>query len=164
MTYTVSRNNHILPLSLWELQASDLILATDQRFYPITNFPELRPYFPQLFHPLTAPAAIPDILRGLGTVLVIGVGIYFLTVVAAALLAPQRNDEPLPKKDRKYIRERDGEICFYCWSFAPSGHVDHRVSRVNGGSNDYYNLAWACAPCNLSKGPMNDTEFLALFQ
>lgn len=164
MTYTVSKNNYILALSLWKLQANDLILATDQRFYPITNFPELRPYFPQLFPPLPTPLTVPDILRGLSTVFVIGVGIYFLTVVAAALLATQRNDEPLTQKDRKYIRARDGDICFYCWSYAPSGHVDHRVSRANGGSNDYGNLAWACAPCNWSKGAMNDTAFLDLFQ
>jgi len=161
--YTVSRNNSILALSLWELQASDLILATDQRFYPIANFPELKPYFPQLPPPLIAPLTASDMLRGLGTILIIGVGIYFLSVVVA-LLAPQRNDAPLTQKDRKYIRERDGEICFYCISYAPGGHIDHRVSRANGGSNDYDNLAWACARCNCSKGAMNDTEFLALFQ
>ena len=44
------------------------------------------------------------------------------------------------------------------------GHVDHRISRANGGSNDYANLTWACAPCNWSKGVMNDTEFLDLLQ
>lgn len=159
MTYTVLRNNCRLEVTLWEVQVNDLVLATDQMFYPIANFPELSPYFPQLFSPST----VPNILRGLGTVFVIGVSIYLLTVLVAALLAPQRNDEPLTQKDRKYIRERDGEICFYCWGYAPSGHVDHRISRANGGSNDYGNLAWACAPCNLSKGAMNDTEFLALF-
>jgi hypothetical protein len=164
MTYTVSRNNSILVLSLCELQAGDLILATDQRFYPIANFPELRPYFPELPPPSLASLTAPDILRSLSTVFIIGIGIYFLSVVADALLAPQRNDEPLTQRDRKYIRERDGSSCYYCLTYSPYGHVDHRVSRANGGSNNYDNLVWACAPCNCSKGALNDTEFLALFQ
>lgn len=63
----------------------------------------------------------------------------------------------------EYIRERDEEVCLYCEVYAPNGHVDHRTSRANGGSNDFDNLAWACAPCNWSKGAMNDTDFMSLF-
>jgi hypothetical protein len=111
-----------------------------------------------------APPPVSDILRDLGTILLVGVGIYVAIGVVAALLAPQRNNEPLTKSDRNYIRARDGEICLYCRIYAPGGHVDHRVSRANGGSNDYDNLAWACVSCNCSKGALNDSEFMALFQ
>jgi 5-methylcytosine-specific restriction endonuclease McrA len=98
----------------------------------------------------------------LGAVLVIGAGVC-LAAAVASLLGPQYNDEPLTRGTRKFIRERDGETCFYCWVYAPNGHVDHRISRARGGSNDPDNLAWACAPCNWSKGTMSDTEFLSLF-
>jgi hypothetical protein len=159
MSYTVLRGDNSLDVSLSELQSGDLVLATDQRFYPVSSFRELRPCFPQ-----SPPPSTSDMLRDLGVTLLVILIICLLGAVTVALMAPRRSDEPLTKKDRKYIRQRDGETCFYCFSYAPYGHVDHRVSRANGGSNDYDNLTWACASCNLSKGPMNDTEFLALFQ
>jgi hypothetical protein len=164
MTYTVLRINNLLVVQQWELKATDLVQATDQRFYPVTAFPELMPLFPQLTPPPVATPTFSDILCDLGKIFLVGVGIYVVIGAVAALLTPQRNDEPLTQKDRKYIRGRDSEICFYCTAYAPSGHVDHRISRANGGGNDYGNLAWACAPCNWSKGAMNDTDFMALFQ
>lgn len=159
MTYTVLRNNNTLAVSLEELQADDLVQAADQNFYPITAFPTLQSFFPQLPTPTSC-----DFLHHIRIILIICICILLIAGAAAFLLTPQYNDEPLTQKDRKYIRERDGEICFYCLTYAPRGHVDHRVSRANGGSNDYDNLTWACARCNCSKGAMNDTEFLALFQ
>jgi hypothetical protein len=160
----VLRNGSRRDVALWELQASDLVLATDQRFHPIVDFPDLRQYFPQLAPPLIGQLTVSDILLGIGTIFIVGAGVCLLSAAAIALFTPERNDVPLTRKDRAYIRERDGEFCFYCETHAPGGHVDHRVSRANGGGNDYDNLAWACAPCNWSKGAMNDTEFLTLLQ
>lgn len=159
MTYTVFRNNSRFEVPLWELRADDFVLAADQRFYPLASFPELRWLFPQ---PPPLPT-LSDILVGLGTVLVIGAGVCLVAAAAASLFVPERNDEPLTRSMRKYIRERDNETCVYCWVWAPGGHVDHRISRARGGGNDPDNLAWACAPCNCSKGAMSDTEFLSLF-
>jgi hypothetical protein len=160
MTYTVLRDGAWLTLQQWELSATDLVQAMDQEFYPVTAFPELRPLFLQQ----PAPSPFSDLLRDLGTIFLVGFGIYVAVGALAALLGPQYNDQPLTKSDRNYIRVRDNEVCFYCGIYAPGGHVDHRTSRANGGSNDYNNLAWACVSCNCSKGALNDTEFMALFQ
>lgn len=163
MPYTVLRDGSRIAVPLWALKVDDLILAVDDRFYSVAAFPELRQHFPQLPSPVLSPPSLPDFLRDLGTVLFIGAGICFAAEVIASLFAPQRNDLPLTRSMRNYIRERDGEICLYCEVSAPDGHVDHRVSRSNGGSNDFDNLAWACAPCNWSKGAMNDGDFISLF-
>ena len=163
MIYTVLRNNCRFNVPSWELQPSDLVLGEDQFFYSLDSFPELR----GLFHQPSPTPQLPtlsDALLDLGIVLVIGAGICIVVAAVASLFAPQYNDEPLTKSMRKYIRERDNETCAYCWIHAPNGHVDHRISRACGGSNDPDNLAWACAPCNWSKGTRCDTEFLSLFE
>lgn len=162
MTYTVLRNNCRFVVPWWELQPSDLVLAADQFFYPLASFPELRELFPQPSPPPQQPT-LSDILLGLGTILVIGAGVCLVVAAVASLFGPPYNDEPLTRSMKNYIRERDNETCFYCWIPAPNGHVDHRISRARGGSNDPENLAWACAPCNWSKGTRSDTEFLSLF-
>lgn len=164
MTYTVLRNNYLMFVQPWGLTATDLVQATDQKFYPVANFPELRPLFPELSLPILTTPSFSDVLRDLGSVFLIGASIFVALGTIAALFVSQYNDESLTKRDRNYIRARDGEICFYCTTYAPDGHVDHRVSRANGGSNDYDNLTWSCAPCNLSKGSLNDNEFMAFFQ
>ena len=163
MNYTVLRDNCWLDVQFWQVQANDLVLAVDQKLYPVVNFPELRPLFPHLEAPIILPT-LSDILRDLGKIFLVGFGICVTIGAVASLLVPQRNDEPLTRRDRDYIRWRDGEVCFYCNVRAPNGHVDHRISRANGGGNDYDNLTWACASCNCSKRAMNDTEFLALFR
>jgi hypothetical protein len=164
MTYTVFRNSVWLNVPFWQLTASDLVLATDQRLHPVVDFPELRPLFPQLEAPPIALPNLSDILSGLGKVFLVGLTICTVVEAIISLLGPQRNDEPLTRSDRKYIRWRDNEICFYCNVYAPNGHVDHCISRANGGSNDYDNLAWSCVSCNCSKGAMDDTEFMFLIQ
>lgn len=163
MTYTVLRNNCRVVVPWWELQPSDLVLAADQFFYPLASFQELRELFPQSSLP-PQPPTLSDILVGLGTVLIVGAGVCLAVAAVASLFGPQYNDEPLTRGMRNYIRERDNENCFYCWIHAPNGHVDHRTSRACGGSNDPDNLAWACAPCNWSKGTRCDTEFLSQFE
>jgi len=76
-----------------------------------------------------------DVLLGLGLRVVLFGGIVVVAEILNEIFSPTRNDEPLAPTMRRYIRERDGEICFYCEEYAPGGHVDHRVSRANGGSN-----------------------------
>jgi hypothetical protein len=59
--------------------------------------------------------------------------------------------------------------CVYCGVFMDpfdrSGgigfHVDHAVSRLNGGTNDLSNLVPSCAVCNITKGGQNADEFLS---
>ena len=51
---------------------------------------------------------------------------------------------------RQEVLERDAFICQYCG--APAEHVDHILPVCQGGTDNYQNLASACAPCNLKKG------------
>lgn len=48
--------------------------------------------------------------------------------------------------------ERDGWACVYCDAPSDDLHCDHLVPLARGGSNAAFNLATACASCNLSKG------------
>jgi len=55
---------------------------------------------------------------------------------------------------RLKILKRDFYTCQYCGAHG-SGielHVDHKVPRVLGGSDDDSNLVTACQKCNLKKG------------
>jgi HNH endonuclease/uncharacterized protein DUF1883 len=72
-----------------------------------------------------------------------------------------RNTEPLDRGKRLRVYVRDGGVCTYCGTAVAPGefHVDHSVSRKNGGTNHLNNLRTACAPCNLSKGGLNARQF-----
>jgi hypothetical protein len=72
-----------------------------------------------------------------------------------------RNTEPLDGATRLRVYYRDGGVCTYCGVTVGPGeyHVDHSVSRRNGGTNHLNNLRTACAPCNLSKGGLNARQF-----
>ena len=61
--------------------------------------------------------------------------------------------EPVSFADKEYVSVRDGWQCVYCgrWVTRRSRHIDHRVSRINGGTNHVNNLCVACVFCNLSK-------------
>lgn len=107
---------------------------------------------------------VAEILCALGLGVIIGGALVLTTVALVELLRPRRNNVPLTTKERRFIRERDSEICFYCGDYAPDGHVDHRVSRANNGGNEPENLTWACGFCNCSKGALNDTEYIALLE
>lgn len=75
--------------------------------------------------------------------------------------ARPRNTEPLDRAKRLRVYSRDGGVCTYCGVAVAPGefHVDHSVSRKNGGTNHLNNLRTACAPCNLSKGGLNARQF-----
>jgi hypothetical protein len=58
---------------------------------------------------------------------------------------------------RDEVRRRAGERCEYChfpdYALDLPYHVEHVVATSHGGSDRLANLAWACARCNLRKGP-----------
>lgn len=59
----------------------------------------------------------------------------------------------MKKSLRISILARDNFTCQYCGRRAPDVelHVDHIISRYDGGSNHPSNLAAACRDCNLGK-------------
>ena len=81
---------------------------------------------------------------------------------------------------RTRLRERDGDLCFYCGSmmlFEPTWRktgsrpfrvhpaneatVEHLVDRQHGGSNDLTNLVLACKGCNNGRNYMGLAEKLS---
>lgn len=158
MNYTILRNNNQVTVNLWNLRSDDLVLAQNGYFYPVYSFPRLSQYFPK------PQLSFSESLVAFGLSVLVTVGIVGTLVAIGTALQPRYNDVPLSKSVKKYIRERDEEICFYCDEHASNGHVDHRISRYKGGSNDLDNLTWACVFCNCSKGSMNDTEYIELLE
>lgn len=67
--------------------------------------------------------------------------------------------------DKEYVSVRDGWRCTYCGQRVTrrTRHIDHSVSRANGGTNHVNNLRLACAPCNLGKGALSAREFVRSF-
>jgi len=51
------------------------------------------------------------------------------------------------------ILNRDKFTCQYCGRQAPDVilHVDHKIAKIVGGSDDESNLITACAACNIGK-------------
>ena len=52
---------------------------------------------------------------------------------------------------RKRILARDFGRCFYCLRIAKKPHIEHRLARVRGGTDEDSNLVVSCASCNLRK-------------
>lgn len=164
MIFTIIRNNCCYRVELSDISESDLVLCADGRFHPINQVPSLCSYLLHLQRVQRRVAAQKP--NGWGAALLI-ISLTCLVLIdfydpplKSRLRWRSRNDEPLTPSLRVYVRERDGEICTYCGCYAPDGHVDHRVSRVNGGSNHLNNLSWACSECNLKKGAMNARQFI----
>ncbi len=150
MYCTVRRNGVCYPLPAEAVITSDWVLATTGQFLPASEFP----FFSA--RPSTQSAIAP----GLQFLLLLGLG--YVTWQAINPPKRSRNNKHLPKWQRQFIRERDNETCTYCGAFDPNGHVDHRVSRKNGGTNHTNNLSWACRCCNLRKGASNARNFQRL--
>lgn len=141
---------------------------TGGQFLNAAQFPDVAPYLP----PRSISEIIEDILAGafaVGTGVVLAAGAVMLLDSIFGSPEPARqqrsrtpNYEPLEAWKKTLVRERDGEICHYCGCQDPYGHVDHKVSRANGGSNLFRNLVWACGSCNCSKGRMNAPQFKKL--
>lgn len=69
-------------------------------------------------------------------------------------------DEPSPA--RVAACARAGNRCEYCGAKTSleEGHLDHIKPRAQSGDDDPSNHAWACSPCNLSKGPRSPSQWL----
>jgi len=154
MKITVLRNRKLRVIDENFVIPSDYVLATDGSFRPAQSFLQFAGRFGQV-------NALEELVR-------MGVLIGAMHVVAEVLselwttVFPAYNREPLSCRTRQYIRERDGEICYYCGDRARDGHVDHMQSRKNRGPNAVWNLTWECAPCNWAKGSMDADKFLEL--
>lgn len=68
--------------------------------------------------------------------------------------------EPVSRRLKQFIFDRDGEQCAYCGSSEGPFQIDHVIPVALGGSSAPHNLAVACRPCNLSKGPKPMQEWL----
>lgn len=134
---------------------SDHVQAMDGSFQPATHFPQFARRFGR-------PNALEGLIR-LGAV--VGALCFAAEVLDElwASIYPPHNREALSRSTRRYIRVRDGEICYYCGVRARDGHVDHMRSRKNRGPNALWNLTWSCAPCNRAKGSLDADEFLGLY-
>lgn len=163
--FTIIRNNAFFNVELNDIAETDLILCADGRFYPAQKVPSLHSYLLHACHVQRRVAAREQ--NGWGAILLfVALGCWVLSDFNDPPRKPRRrwrprNDEPLTASLRARVRERDKSICAYCGYHAPDGHVDHRVSRANGGSNHMNNLSWACARCNCSKGANNARQFMS---
>jgi hypothetical protein len=168
------KNNRFNSVSIpgfWELarsghfQGMDLIFdSSSQKFLHASDFLDLRPYLPQQDW-------VTELVGGIIKIATVFIGIRILAeaFTPEPQSPPRRrklqpNYEPLESWKKSYIRERDEHRCNYCGGYASRGHVDHKTSRINGGSNRINNLCWACAPCNLTKGRRNAPEFRKLLK
>lgn len=113
----------------------------------------------------SAPDSGPNLLGVL-----LGVGALFGTAyLIGRILEPAhsiprrrvRNFEPVEKWKKPHVAWRDASRCTYCGRRVTRAtrHVDHSVSRLNGGTNHLNNLRLACQQCNLLKGSLNARQF-----
>jgi len=109
----------------------------------------------------------PTLLNVLAGLAVFGLGLYWLNKFFEEPDPRARrrscNLESLAWQDREYVSLRDGWRCTYCGKRVTRStrHIDHSVSRANGGTNHLNNLRLSCAACNLSKGAFNARQFVA---
>jgi len=59
----------------------------------------------------------------------------------------------LTPKIRFSVFKRDKHTCQYCGKKAPEVvlHAEHKIAKINGGTNDLNNLVTSCATCNYGK-------------
>lgn len=65
---------------------------------------------------------------------------------------------------RAEILKNTGGECYYCskpLTLDGKWHVEHRIPRVLGGTDEDENLVASCVPCNLQKGAKTAGEFKA---
>jgi hypothetical protein len=119
---------------------------------------------------------IPTSLLQLGAVLLvvwgaISAGEALIDAVAKIISPPsprrrrrRPNNQPLSQQTRMEVFSRDRGRCTYCGRRVTrsTAHIDHSVSRVNGGTNHKNNLRTACQYCNLVKGPLNARQFMRI--
>lgn len=152
-----------------QLLRSDLIFDWGtNRFLSADRFPDVEPNLPAK----TVAEILEDVVSaavGVAAIVLIGEAVvhvcHSIFGAAKSTRRPLRrtpNYEPLEGWKKELVRERDEETCSYCGAYDPAGHVDHKTSRANGGSNLLRNLVWSCVSCNCSKGRMNAQAFRRL--
>lgn len=147
------------------LRPTDQVLGTDGQYRPASTYADLATYLPK--------QPQPSLLEGvLKAGLAIG-GVWLTLKIANELFGPKpvrlrstplraRNTERVEEWKREYVYIRDGGQCVYCGASVAfsSVHIDHSVSRANGGTNHLNNLRTACWVCNLAKGARNARQFV----
>lgn len=69
----------------------------------------------------------------------------------------------VPKR-RQRIFEASQGLCHYCstpLTLDGAWHVEHKMPKALGGSDDQINLVASCVPCNVEKRDRTDLEFIA---
>lgn len=140
------------------MRRTDLVMASTGEYLPAERFAQLRPYL-----------RLPDGIHGFFKALLgigVAVGVAYCLGTALEPSRPEKvrrrvNDEPVERWKKKYVSIRDNWHCTYCGRRVTRStrHVDHSVSRVNGGTNHLNNLRLACLRCNLSKGELSARQF-----
>jgi len=147
------------------LRPTDYVQGSDGQLRLASTYTDLAAYLPKQQQ--------PSLLEGvLKAGLAIG-GVWLTLQIADELLRPkplrqrstrlrQRNSERVEEWKRQHVYLRDGGRCVYCGATIAYGriHVDHSVSRANGGTNHLNNLRTACGGCNLAKGGRNARQFV----
>lgn len=68
----------------------------------------------------------------------------------------------IPLLIRRMVKERDGEVCFYCGATEGPFHLDHIIPWSRGGEHTTENLTVSCASCNWSKGDKTVDEWRSM--
>lgn len=91
---------------------------------------------------------------------------WFVVGFVGLFILPRRWQNRKPRKPveewkKEHVTIRDGGQCSYCGKRVnrSTRHIDHSVSRKNGGTNHLNNLRLACSDCNLAKGSLDAHEF-----
>ena len=141
-----------------QLHVTDSILITTGQFVPVAV----------LLEPLKARQSPPSLLSAL----LDAAGILGAFFGAAWILdecfktpnRPQtrrRNTQPLEAWKRDHVSQRDDWRCTYCGRRVTrrSRHIDHSISRRNGGTNHLNNLRTACPSVQSEQGRAECTAF-----
>lgn len=86
-----------------------------------------------------------------------------VAIAKAKAEAKAAKQQKVGRRRMAIFRKSEGK-CHYCETqleLRGSWHVEHRMPKTLGGSDEPVNLVAACAPCNLQKNDKTDVEFLA---
>lgn len=156
--YFVWRNGISGAIPAEQLRMTDFVLTTMGRYVPA---PEILRLAECTYPQASAPS--------LGRRIAVGSVLLGAAWLLAECFKPQprpksvrkRNEEPVEAWKKYYVSERDAWRCTYCQRRVTRAtrHIDHSVSRRNGGSNHLNNLRTACRACNLEKAALNARQF-----
>src|SRR3954447_3536723 len=58
---------------------------------------------------------------------------------------------PISPATKAQVRELWNDRCAYCGAIYSEFHYDHIYPHRLGGPDEWWNLAYACTPCNMAK-------------